>query len=351
MSKRANKHSRKQAGPLITQKLKGVDSLLDVMRDGNEYQSIVDTVLNPNINILDEVIKGLKEIQRIRERSCLAYLGDVVSNRTGEFGIDQTDDLPFQEMVDSINPDIRKVDVFLATRGGSAHQVIRFVNALRTRFDEVDFIIPSFCMSAGTLFALSGDNIWMTERACLGPIDPQIPTKDGRLVPAQALLLLVKQLQEQGQEALNKGGNVPWAAVRIIDTIDKKELGNAITASDYSIDMATQFLINYKFRNWNVRRTSGLDVTPDYREARAKTIANDLASHEKWKNHGHALSRDILWKEIKLEIEHPGMDLSRAIIRLWALCHWIFDKTFVLKMIVSENYKYMRFQKNLERTP
>jgi ClpP class serine protease len=126
----------------------------------------------------------------------LAYVGNVVRGDSGNSGIDSSDDLPFIEMVQKVPAENKKVDVYLATRGGSAHQVSRFVNSLRARFDEIDFIIPSFCMSAGTLFALSGDNIWMTERACLGPIDPQVPTKDGRYVPAQALLLLIDQLQQ-----------------------------------------------------------------------------------------------------------------------------------------------------------
>lgn len=349
MSKRKNKQLRKQFQQPIIPRVTAVDSLLDVMQEGNEYQSIVDTALNPHVNILEEVIKGLKEIQNIRQRKCLVYVGDVVSNRAGESGIDQSDDLPFQELVDKVSSEVKEVDIYLATRGGSGLQVNRFVNSLRTRFEEVDFIIPSFCMSAGTLFALSGDNIWMTQRACLGPIDPQVPTKEGRLLPAQALLLLVNKLQEQGEEALKTGGRVPWTAVRIIDTIDKKELADAISASDYSIKMASEFLTNYKFRNWTIRKSSGEAVNPEYRQARAKEIAEALASHDRWKNHGHALSRDILWEEVKLKIAHPNQDLSRAVVRLWAMCNWIFDKTSVLKIIVSENYKYTKFLKPVEK--
>jgi hypothetical protein len=202
-------------------------------------------------------------------------------------------------------------------------------------------------MSAGTLFALSGDHIWMTERACLGPIDPQVPTKEGRFVPAQALLFLVKQLQEQGNEALSKGGPVPWTAVRIIDSIDKKELGDAITATDYSTKMATQFLLNYKFKNWKIRETSGQEASHDYKVARALEIANSLAAHDKWLNHGHAISREVLWEEIKLKIDHPSTDLNNAIIKLWAIYNWIFDKTLILKMLVSDNYRYCRYSQKI----
>lgn len=330
---------------------KVVDSLLDTLEDGNEYGSIVSVVPKQGLELFDELIRGLNEIEEIRERPCLTYVGNVVRDDSGNSGVDSTDDLPFFEMVQKVPKDVQKVDILLATRGGSGHQISRFVNCLRTRFDQVDFILPSFCMSAGTLFALSGNNILMTERACLGPIDPQVPTKDGRYVPAQALLLLVDKLQKDGQEALNNKGSVPWTAVRIIDSIDKKELGDAITASQYSITMATQFLINYKFKNWTIRKTSGEPVSDDYRQHRAEEISNSLASHDKWKNHGHAISRDVLWNEIKLKIGHPDDKLERAIIRLWALYTYVFDKTPILKMIVSNNYRYCRYSTKQEKTP
>ena len=172
----------------------------------------------------------------------------------------------------------------------------------------------------------------------------------GRYVPAQALLLLVEQLQEQGQSALDKGGSVPWTAVRIIDSIDKKELADAITASNYSTMMATQFLLNYKFKNWTVRETSGEQVTEEYRQQRAEEVADALASHDKWKSHGHAISRDVLRDVVKLQIENPESNLERAIIRLWALCTWIFDKTPISKLIVSSDYRYCRYTKSEVKT-
>ncbi len=323
-----------------------VDSLLDTIQDGNEYGSIV-SVRPKDLDLLEEVARGINEIEKIRERPCIVYAGNVVRHDDGSSGVNSTDDLPFQEMVNSVPPNEKKVDVLLATRGGSAHQISRFVNCLRARFEEVDFIIPAFCMSAGTLFALSGNHILMMPQACLGPIDPQVPTKEGRYVPAQALLLLVDQLQETGEKAIKNGQPVPWSAVRIIDGIDKKELGDAITASQYSTMMATQFLLNYKFQHWDVRKSTGKVVTQEYKEERAREIADALASHDRWKNHGHAISREVLWEEIKLHIVHPEQNLERAIKRSWALFYWIFDKTIALKLIVSANYKYVKFREKL----
>lgn len=320
-----------------------VDSLLAIMQDGNEYQSVVDAKLRPGTNLVDDVIRGLKEIERLRGRPCLMYVGNVVKkDDSGLASIDASDDLPFREMVAKVPADQRSVDIFLATNGGSAQQVSNFVNCLRDRFDEVHFLIASFCMSAGTLFALSGDHIWMTDRAYLGPIDPQVPTSGGRYVPAQALLLLVAEIQRAGDDALRKGLPVPWAYVRVIDSLDKKELGEALTASQYSETMAAQFLQMFKFRRWTMRETSQTPVTDGDRAGRAAEIASALGSHDRWKSHGHAISRDVLWRELKLRIDHPGVDLNRAIVRLWALMNYVFDKTPIVKILCSADYRYLR---------
>lgn len=311
------------------------------MVDGKEYESIVGWMLEPGLNLVEQVKLGIREIEAVRKRPCIAYLGNVVKGSPDSAIVD-SDDLPFAELVNSVPNESRSVDVLLATNGGLGHQVPRFVSCLRNRFDEVDFLIPSKCMSAGTLFALSGDRIWMNPLASLGPIDPQVSTAEGRMVPAQSLVLLVRQLQEQGEKSMKEGKPPPWTAVRIVDTIDKRELGHAITATQYSTTMATQFLMDYKLRNWAVRETSKEPVTDEYREARAKEVGEALASHDRWKSHGHSISRDVLWNEIRLKIDHPDEALERAIRRAWAVCYWIFDKMPIHKMLLADNFGYIR---------
>ena len=324
-----------------TAALPPVGSLLDLMVDGREYQSILDAQVQ--FDAVTEVKRALREIEQVRGRPCIAYVGNVVSAGLPGSEIGPADDVPFAELVASIPADETRVDVLLASNGGSGQQVGRFVDALRPRFQEVDFLIPSFCMSAGTMFALSGDNIWMTSRACLGPIDPQVPTAGGRFVPAQALLLLVEKLQRDGEVAIKTGGMIPWTAVRIVDTIDKKELGEAITASDYSRRMVQEFLVRYKFGHWDVRKTSGARVDEEYKRTRAAEIADALCSHERWKSHGHAINREVLLSEIKLKIEHPDGALLRSITRAWALFNWVFEKSPIQKFVIGANYAIIRF--------
>ncbi|MCG8605542.1 hypothetical protein MJD09_11155 [bacterium] len=249
-------------------------------------------------------------------------------------------------MVSRVDPAAKEVDILLATPGGSAEQVNLFVEALRPRFDTVDFLIPYKAMSAGTLWALSGDRIWMDERAFLGPLDPQVPSKDGTYVPAQALLTLLDKIQREGDAALAKKENPPWALIRLLDQMDQKQLGAAISASDYVATMAAQYLEQYKFRTWQFHGSSGQAVTADEKRQRTREVAGVLCSHDRWKAHGHAISRDVLWKEVRILIDRPEDQdgLQRAMRRLWALLYYTFDKSPVVKLMVSSGYSFFRSQ-------
>jgi ClpP class serine protease len=67
----------------------------------------------------------------------------------------------------------RKLVFVLETPGGYAEVARRISDALRHHYDEVDFLIPSHAMSAGTILVMSGDAIHMDYHSVLGPIDPQ----------------------------------------------------------------------------------------------------------------------------------------------------------------------------------
>ena len=58
------------------------------------------------------------------------------------------------------------------------------VEITRYFYNEVYFVILDQAMSAGTIWAMSGDKIYMNYASSLGPIDPQVATPEGRWVPA-----------------------------------------------------------------------------------------------------------------------------------------------------------------------
>jgi ClpP class serine protease len=48
------------------------------------------------------------------------------------------------------------------------------VTVIRKHYKTVNFVVPDYAMSAGTIFCMSGDKIFMDYASALGPIDPQV---------------------------------------------------------------------------------------------------------------------------------------------------------------------------------
>lgn len=67
----------------------------------------------------------------------------------------------------------QKLDVFLYTRGGIIFAPWRLIALLRELVPSIAVLIPFRCHSAGTLFALGADEIFMAKMGELSPVDPQ----------------------------------------------------------------------------------------------------------------------------------------------------------------------------------
>lgn len=322
-----------------------VSSLLDVMIEGNEYASIIDCIPE-GMNFRDEIQRGIREIEKTRNRKLICYFANIQNkNITISTSIDYSDDLPFSEMISNIDNNIKAIDVMIVTNGGSGEQVAKFVNKLRPRFDSVEFLLPDVAMSAGTIFCLSGDEIIMDTRAHIGPIDPQIPNNKGIYFPAQSLLTVINEIQERGAELLRKGAKPSWTDIEILNNIDAKEIGRAINASQFSIDMVKEYLSLYKFKTWT-NHSDGHLVSDDEKINRANEIAINLCDHSIWKTHSRGITREIAWEVCKLKIklaeEFPG--LQPAIRKLWTLVYWMFESSPIAKIIISSTYSIFRGQ-------
>ena len=317
------------------------------MEDGREFESLLKHK-HINVNVLSEIRRALKDISEIRKRPVIAYLANVVNaNVKAVRSIEYSDDLPFSELVNTIPSDVKHIDIILVTPGGSGTQVAKFVDKLRPRFDTVSFILPDIAMSAGTIFAMSGDEIIMTNNSYLGPIDPQVPNKDGLYVPAQAILTLIEHIQTKGDIAIKSGLNPDWTDLQILRQIDPKEIGNAHNDSKYSVELVENYLSDYKFKTW-MKHSDGRDVTPSERKQRASDIANQLCNHSLWKTHGRGITREAAASVCRLQITHSeSIGLDRSIKRFWALFYWLFENTPIFKTFVSEYYSLMRNDRTL----
>ena len=137
-----------------------------------------------------------------------------------------------------------RISIVLRTPGGVAETTERFVDILRHHYNEVYFIVPDMAMSAGTIWCMAGDKIFMDYASSLGPIDPQVMASDGSgFVPALGYL-------DKVEEITNKP-NLTDADIVFLKSIDLAKLGWFEQARELSIDLLKTWLVNYKFKNWD----------------------------------------------------------------------------------------------------
>jgi len=88
----------------------------------------------------------------------------------------------FVEHLDEIGP-TQKISLILHTNGGDTATAWRLINLLHIYCDELEVIVTSKALSAGTLVSLGANNIVMSKQAVLGPIDPSIDHPLNPLIP------------------------------------------------------------------------------------------------------------------------------------------------------------------------
>lgn len=234
------------------------------------------------------------------------------------------------DIIETLANDSNKKDtlaVVLTTNGGSAMVVERYVNIIRKHYQNVRFIIPDYAYSAGTIFAMSGDEIWMDYFSVLGPIDPQVPNKEGRFVPALGYLDKINDLIN-----LARSNKISQAEFMILKDFDLAELRSYEQAKELTITLLKKWLVNYKFKQWNVHK-NGKSVTMQEKEERAEEIAAKLGDNNLWKSHGRPINIEEL-SELKIKVNDFSNEPSRDKIRDYYKKVLDYVMSFHLEMFV-----------------
>jgi hypothetical protein len=237
--------------------------------------------------------KELTDLEEYLKADVLTYHGPIIDGAEGAF----------LQIVEQLNQGKTHDTLFiiLTTNGGSATAVERFVNIVRHHYSTVNFIIPDRAFSAGTIFCMSGDNIYMDYYSVLGPIDPQIQNKEGKWVPALGYLDKINELIQKAQN-----NTLTQAEFIILKEFDLAELRAYEQAKELTIDLLKKWLVMYKFRTWN-RHRNGVEVTQKEKIKRAEEIADKLSNNRVWKSHSRPLNIETL-EELKLKINDLGKD-------------------------------------------
>jgi len=250
-------------------------------------------------------------------------------------------DKVFRDFIEKLKdefPGRNRVAIFLTSPGGLAETVEKLVDIIRFHYLEVYFVVPDYAMSAGTIFCMSGDKIFMDYSSSLGPIDPQI--FNGReYVPALGYLDQVERMIDK-----SKKGDLSDVEVLMIQQLDLATLSAYEQAKNLTITLLKKWLVQYKFADWDVHGTNadkrGQSVTEDEKQERAEEIANMLSDNKRWHSHGRKIGIHALRDQLRLKIDDYSRDMPlRSMIRDYHdfLLEYIHRQNF-LAFLHSKNY-------------
>ncbi len=228
---------------------------------------------------------------------------------------------PFRDFIEELKVDAENdiLCIIINTPGGSVETVEKLVKITRHHYSEVYFIVPDAAYSAGTIFCMSGDKIYMDYSSSLGPIDPQV-FNGKNWVPALGYL-------DKVEEMINKSskGELTQAELIMLREQDLALLRRFEQARELTIELLKEWLVKYKFKKWNVHK-NGSVVTEEEKKQRAEKIAKDLSNNKLWHSHGRSIGVDALNDILKLKIEDYSNDLKlRILIREYndLICQYI----------------------------
>ena len=214
--------------------------------------------------------------------------------------------------------------VIIDTPGGIVEVAERIVSTLRHHYQEVKFLIPDRAMSAGTVLVMSGDAILMDHFSRLGPIDPQLHI-EGKPIATSVLSYLEQfnRLVEKSEQ-----GTLTSAELVLLQKLDLADLRQYELAAELSVNLIREWLVQYKFKDWSTRSSTGLPVTEQEKMDRAEEIARALNDQQRWGTHNRGIDRHVL---TGLGLRIDDLEADRQLNTLVKEYFWFF-RDFVYKM-------------------
>lgn len=247
--------------------------------------------------IEDQLDQRADALELAADADVLSYLGPMFT----------PGDEVVKDVVEKRTKRRRNLMVLLETGGGLITVAERIAGILRYHYRRVDFVVPTYAMSAGTVLVMSGDAIHMDYAATLGPIDPQVKVRN-RWVPALGYLEQYKRFIDKSQ-----AGELTTAELAyFIQNFDAAELYQYEQERELSIALLEEWLVKYKFKNWKVTETSKTKVTKAMRRTRAVEVAEKLNDTKLWHSHGRGIPMEVLRRDLKLLIEDFEADAAIA---------------------------------------
>ncbi len=288
----------------------------------NEY---IDKRLGIN-ELLKELDNLVASYNKMTGRYLFVFSSDFTKGRRGidDIALFQEDFYNIQDILRDSSA--KQIDFYLETPGGSGETAEEIARFLHKKFEEVRFLICGEAKSAGTILAMSGDAIMMTDSGSLGPIDAQV--RIGRhTVSAYDYKAWV---EGKRAEAAQNGKLNPFDAVMVAQ-ISPGEIYGVYNSLEFATDLVKKWLVDYKFKNW-VTTSSGQKVTQEKKVSRAAEVADFLCDHMSWRSHGRSLKIEDLRKYLIIERIDDNPQLAEIVYRINTVLRLIFNNSSIYKV-------------------
>ncbi|MFI8594647.1 hypothetical protein ACIGCK_09515 [Microbacterium sp. NPDC078428] len=221
------------------------------------------------------------------------------------------------------------LSVVMHTPGGATMAVQSLVDYTRSKFRDVELLVPAYSMSAGTMFGLACERIYLGRQSQLGPIDPQL-TINGRQQSARSIVEQFERAHDEilGNSKKKQSPNPAAAAVwaPLLGSLGPSLLQTAQDQLDFSESMVARWLASYMFANERDAAKRGKKVAKYF---------NDASSH---KSHDKRISYDEARKQgvVAVRLE-DDQGLQEAVLTLYHLLTIIVGQTSVTKLISANS--------------
>jgi len=280
--------------------------------------------------------KHLKKISELRDNRDILVIASNLSHNKAPISIDYTDILPVNDQLENLHGSA--IDIILETPGGFAEVVEDIVKIIREKYEHVGMIIPGYAKSAGTIFAMAGDEILMGTTSALGPIDAQIQLANGKRYSADAFLKGIEDIKKIVDETKKLNA----AYIPILQNISPGEIQHCVNAQGLSKKLVTDWLVNYKFKFWKTH-SDGREVTKDERIKRAEEIAAKLTSQSTWFTHARSIKiKDLEDLHLKIFDYSKHTELNSAITSYYTLLRMTFENTSLYKIFETPDSQIYR---------
>jgi hypothetical protein len=209
----------------------------------------------------------------------------------------------------------------LHTSGGDPGAANALVAYLHSKFSDIEVVVPTYAMSAGTMMCLGGNRLIMGKQSQLGPIDAQMLTGNG-MRSAGAMI----DAFERAKAEISENTNLAHLWHPILQGMGPSLIQEAQNFLDYGEAMVKGWLEKRMFAGQHNAA------------ANAEAVAKHFNATQVHKNHSRRIDRDEA-RNLGVVVEdlEPNQEFQDAVLTAYHVASLNFSVTKAVKFLANQN--------------